>query len=124
VSEFKVWAAGLCEAFLGILRKGDKAMHTQILGNLTSFILCLTDRNFPAAMAILVPGGIVELTMGQMAKAGQGQLLVGLTLFKYLSKDPAAQERLSKPGMVDQLTKWIAKWLPQVRTLLMMMMMI
>ncbi len=89
-------------------------MHTQILGNLMSFIMCLSAEKFPAAMAVLVPGGIVELTMGQMAKAGQSELLVGLTLFKYLSMDPAAQERLCKPGMVDQLTGWIAKWLPEV----------
>jgi hypothetical protein len=81
---------------------------------LMSFMPCLTDQNAPAAMAVLVPGGIVELKMGHMAKAGQGEDIAGLTLFKYLSKQPSARERLCKPAIVDQLTEWITKWLREV----------
>jgi hypothetical protein len=102
---------------MGILRKRDKAMHMQMLVNLMSFILCLSGQDLLTALAVLVPGGIVEITMGQMANAEKGEMLVGVTLFRYLAKEPGAWERLCKPGMVDQLIKWIAKWLPQVRAL-------
>ncbi len=114
-NDIKTLAAGFCQAAVHILRKPGKRMHTRLFGMLMSFLPCLTPRNAPAAMAVLVPGGIVELTMGHMGEAGQNELMAGLTLFKNLSEDPGARERLCMPGMVDQLASWIAKWLREVR---------
>jgi hypothetical protein len=109
--------AGLCQAALCTLRKPDKGMHTQVVQILVLFIKGLSDPALATAMAVLVPGGIVEITMAHIVKAEARDVMDRLTLLKYFPKDPRAREAICKPHIVSQLMKWIAERLPTVRRL-------
>jgi hypothetical protein len=70
-------------------------------------------------MAVLVEGGAVELTVSYVAEAGLDIPRLGLEMFWQYVKDPAAQDHMAAPRIVDQLMQWLAKWLPAVRAVIM-----
>ncbi len=112
--------AGLCHAALHALAHRPQKTHDIVLRILDRFIPAITpphnhEEAYFAAMAVLVPGQYVELTMRHMAQAGPDMLTCGLALFKYCLSDAAARERLCCPRTMDQLMNWLVKWLPQVR---------
>lgn len=108
-------AAGLCQAALRVLKRREKSMHTDMLIVLVRFFMCLSDQTISAAMAALVPGGIVELAVAHIATAGQCEARTGVTLFMYFLRNIGSGERMGTPPVIDQLMKWFMKWFPEVR---------
>jgi hypothetical protein len=99
------------------MRKQMTSVSGRVLTMLYVFFETLCKDSHPAAMAVLVEGGAVELTVGHVAEAGLDIPRLGLEMFCLYVKDPAARDRMSAPQVVNQLIQWIAKWLPEVRTL-------
>jgi hypothetical protein len=92
-----------------------RLVRTNLLGMLVQFMESLSgDSLQSAAVARLVAGGAVELTMGHMADAGQDELVCGIQLFEHFLSDDHGREKMNAPAARDQLVKWIAKWLPKV----------
>jgi hypothetical protein len=83
---------------------------------LSRFFTALSEDARPAAMAVLVEGGVVELSTSHMAEAGFDDLLYAPAWFNRFLDDPLARERLSGAQVVDQMMTWFVKVLPQVGT--------
>lgn len=113
-------AAGLCQAALHILKDGAKSKHAETLRIVWRFIMAVvppigSHQTYSAAMALLVSGGCVELTVAHVAEAGPDMLIFGVRLFNHFLRDSRAQERMCAPRMVDSIMKWLSKGLSQVR---------
>jgi hypothetical protein len=106
-----VAVAGLCKAILPALKCHIKGTQTSMFNMLSYFAMFLSDDSAPAALAVLLNGGVLELTMAHMANAGPEEVQAAQVLFIWFSNHPFGLERMSKKGMVDQLTQWVAKWL-------------
>ncbi len=109
--------AGLCQAAVHALKKENKAVRGKVVSILAVFFARLDDRFHHAAMAVLVTGGAVELAMGHMVETGLELLLYGEELFNDFFDDPRGQDRVCTGAVADPLIKWAAKWLPQVRNM-------
>jgi hypothetical protein len=110
--------AGLCEAAVEALRRDSSDVTGRVLAMLFIFFRRLPRESRTAAMAVLVAGGAVELTVAYMAEVGLDIPKWGLEMLMYYTDDPCARERMCAPGMVDQIIKWFARWLPPVRGLM------
>jgi hypothetical protein len=88
-----------------------------MLDLLFTFLQCPSAQSYPAAMAVLLEGGAVELTVGHMTEAGLDIPGFGIEMFHHFLKDPPGRNRVSAPGVVSPLMKWTAEWLPKVRLL-------
>lgn len=86
-------------------------VREQVLWMLYRFCMCLSNRSREAAMAVLLEGNVVELTMGNMADI---RLHFGLDLFEYFFEDPGARARICVPAVADQLIKRGVSLPPQV----------
>jgi hypothetical protein len=107
-------AAGLCQAAVEALRKQNRDVGDKVLAMFSTFCASLSKESLSAAIAVLVEAGAVELTVGHMTEAGLEIPVYGLQVYSYYIHDPGARDRMCAPGVVDQLMKWFAKWLPEV----------
>jgi hypothetical protein len=108
-------ASGFCQAAPHALRNPCRNVCARLVSTLSSFFKCLPEDSHPAATAVLVVGGGVELTMGHMADAELDEVSTAVGLFIHFASDPLARERLCAGEVPDQILKWMAKVLPQVR---------
>jgi hypothetical protein len=108
-------ASGLCQAALHALGKQDIDVRRAVLWMLYSFLGALDEHRQRPAMAVLVGGDVVELTLGHLADAGRDDVSGGVAFLCVYLNDPGARERMCTPGSVNQLINWIAKWLLEVR---------
>ncbi len=114
-----LWAAaGLCQAAVEALRKQNRDVGDKVLAMFSTFFTSLSKGSHSAAMAVLVEGGAVELTVGHMTGAGLDIPVCLLQVYLYYIHDPGARDRMCAPGVKDQLMKWFGKWLPKVRRVL------
>ncbi len=115
-------------------------MHEKVLNMLLNFHddLCTFTESGPEALAVLVAGGIVEFAMDnaaaqvvksesrgtqgrrqnagpQMATEETEDIGIGLVMLLRLVRHPDGLQRISGPGIVDQLMEGFAKWLVEVR---------
>jgi hypothetical protein len=119
--EFTPWhfgAAGLCQAAVQALKKQDKDVTGKVLAMLFVFFECLSIQSRPAAMAMLVEAGAVEITVGHIIEAGLDIPRSGLEMCVSYMNNPGALDRMCAPGMVEQLMTWFATRLPVVRRLI------
>ncbi len=79
------------------------------------FLPSMSEHCLPAAMAELVRGGVVELTVELMTAGELDMFACGLVLVPQYVKDALGQQTMCAPRLVDQLVKWIAKWIKKVR---------
>jgi hypothetical protein len=112
---FVLGPAGLCQAAAEGLRKQNRDVSWTVLAMLFTFFECLSTQSCPVAMAVLVEGGAVELTVGHMTEAGLDIQDSGVQMCAHYFSDPRAVERMCAPGMVDRLMKWVPTWLAEVR---------
>jgi hypothetical protein len=70
-----------------------------------------------AAVAVLVAGNAVELTLDLM-EAEVDVPNNGVAMFAIFLADPEGQKRMCEPGAVNQLIRWIARRLLKVRNII------
>jgi hypothetical protein len=106
--------AGLCEAVLPVVVKFNNwDLHEIVLSMLVNFLGCLPKRFYDLALAVLLEGNIVELTVGHIINRGvtsSGSVM--LPLFWVLAE---GQKRICAPGVMDKLIACIAESLHSVR---------
>lgn len=103
------------KAALEALKKQIPGTHRSILNMLDMFFGSLSDHFLPGAMATLLPGGLMEITMAHMADAGADELVCAVGLFKTYLRFPVGQEEVRAPVVKDRLIKWIGRFLLEVR---------
>ncbi len=108
-------AAGLCQAALQALRRQITTVSGRTLALLHTFFKGLSSKSQSSAMTVLVAGDVVELAMAHLADAGSDNIQCGVHMLEHFRADSRGRERLCAPRVVDQLMKWIAKWLAEVR---------
>ncbi len=105
--------AGLCGALLRPLVFDNQDLHEAVLSMLVNFLCCLSPRSYVTALAVLVDGNVVELTMGHLMKTGV--MRSGLVMLSKFWVLPEGQKRMCAPGVMDKLIAWIAESLQSVR---------
>jgi hypothetical protein len=108
-----VLAAGFCQAALQALRFVTRDMQKEVVGMLVVFSDVLAPHLVPAAEADLLAGNAMELVVQAMVQEDHPHQNY-VTMLVSLSLNPAAEERMCAPGIVDQQMKWVAKWLLKV----------
>jgi hypothetical protein len=108
-------AAGLCQAAVEALSKGISGTHGKMFHMLGTFFAILSDDLHPAAMAVLVDGGVLELAVSRMAEGLADTAEKEIAILIVFLGDPLSRERMCTPKLVDPLTRGISKWLFKVR---------
>lgn len=92
-----------------------------VLTTLADHYVSLPSRDQPAALAQLLAGNAVELTVGHMTEAGLDMKWLDdrLDIFHFFLDDAEGRERLCKRTLADQLMKWFAIALPEVSGMVM-----
>ncbi len=112
-------AAGLCEAAASALKRKPKGMQGKLLGMLGLLLRQLCKADQKEALAPLLAGNVVELTVEEVVKNGLGMHEGCLLDILHLAAEyPQGQRRLSAPAVVKQLIKAAAGWLLQVHHML------
>jgi hypothetical protein len=105
----------LLPAALQALRTEPKGVGGKVIIMLIQFFTSFPSQRHPAAMAVLVPGDAVELTVRYMVETGPDMHPSVVDLMLDFMDDTRGKERMCVPGLVNQLVKGFAKWLPKVR---------
>jgi hypothetical protein len=87
----------------------------KVLRILMYFLPYLSERSKHAAISVLVPGGVVELTVVLLAEGEVEIHGCGSALISDFAKDTVGRRALSVPKVVDKLIKWFANCLKKVR---------
>jgi hypothetical protein len=95
---------------MGIVSKG---VRRRLLDMLDIFLYCLPPHSHAAATAVLVASNAVEFT-ADLIEAEDGMCDSGVAALIAYHKDPQGRERMCAQGVVDQLSRWVSKWLLQV----------
>jgi hypothetical protein len=89
-----------------------------VLAMLCNFLKLLPDRDMNATAVELVEGNAVELIVGHLAKGGEDPRGASVFLLELFASIPQGQERMGAHGVVEQLMKWLAPVLREVRNVL------
>ncbi len=106
-------AAGLCLAAvraMGIVRNG---VRREVLDMLSTFFYWLPPHFHPAATSVLIAGNAVEFTADLM-EAEDDMCDSGVAALTGFYKEPQGRERMCAQRVVNQLLRWVSKWLLKV----------
>jgi hypothetical protein len=82
---------------------------------LSTFFIILSDDLHPAAMGVLMEGGMLELAVSRMAEGLSDTAENEIAILIVFLGDLLSRERMCMPKLVDPLTRGISKWLFKVR---------
>jgi hypothetical protein len=108
-------SAGFCTAAVAALRHRKLGVREKVLGVLAKFFDNLSDGYRPAAIAEVVPGKGIELLVCIIALGGKHMLSLGLRMLHSFVRDSQSRGRMCAQGVTSQLIPCLAKWLVEVR---------
>jgi hypothetical protein len=109
-------AAGLCKALLQALQLDIRGTHRSMFDMLSKFVRCLSGSgSYILGMTAMSNSGVVELVAAHLVHAHVEETICGVVLCSEFLGE-WGRDRLAALGTVDQVMKWVARCLVEVRS--------